>query len=130
MRWSIPLLALGMGLLVSCGADTSDRDEQVLAGLSDQALADAAVEQAAAAIKGGGKHCKAGLTLCGKSCIDLQTDPLNCGGCGNACATEYQPYLTCSAAKCVCQRLIGCPNGMSVLCCRREPSCRSACPVN
>ena len=30
--------------------------------------------------------CAAGLTACGMACRDLQTDRLNCGACGRACA--------------------------------------------
>jgi hypothetical protein len=35
------------------------------------------------------------LTTCGASCVDLQTDNANCGGCGLACST------TCTAGRCV-----------------------------
>jgi hypothetical protein len=31
------------------------------------------------------KKCKGGKKKCGKTCRDLQTDPLNCGSCGNRC---------------------------------------------
>jgi hypothetical protein len=33
-----------------------------------------------------GADCRAGLTRCNHLCIDLQTDPENCGACGNVCA--------------------------------------------
>ena len=31
--------------------------------------------------------CFDGLTDCGVACVDLQSDPLHCGGCGHACTT-------------------------------------------
>ncbi len=37
----------------------------------------------------GGK-CREGYTVCGGRCVDLQTDPDNCGTCGNACAAGVQ----------------------------------------
>ena len=35
-------------------------------------------------IDGGG--CVPGRTLCGAVCVDTESDPINCGGCGVACA--------------------------------------------
>ncbi len=33
-----------------------------------------------------GGQCAAGYAQCESSCVDLSTDPLNCGACGHACA--------------------------------------------
>lgn len=33
-----------------------------------------------------GGQCAAGYAQCGNSCVDLSTDPQNCGACGHACA--------------------------------------------
>jgi len=30
--------------------------------------------------------CATGLTNCDGKCVDVKTDPLNCGGCGLGCA--------------------------------------------
>jgi hypothetical protein len=30
--------------------------------------------------------CAEGLTYCGGACVDLQSDPNNCGACGASCA--------------------------------------------
>jgi hypothetical protein len=35
-----------------------------------------------------GTECAAPLVRCGRFCVDLQTDGLNCGVCGNACAVS------------------------------------------
>lgn len=32
-----------------------------------------------------GTGCAASTTLCGTTCVDLSTDPANCGSCGNRC---------------------------------------------
>ncbi len=40
--------------------------------------------------------CQAGQTLCGPTCVDLQTDPLNCGACGASCG----PTGTCGGTIC------------------------------
>src|SRR5690349_98443 len=47
----------------------------------------------------GGPNCVAPLTTCNgdTTCHDLQSDPANCGSCGNACGTG----LVCSAGACV-----------------------------
>jgi len=39
-------------------------------------------------------NCDAGLISCGGQCVDTQTDPQNCGGCGDVCNT------TCTAGVC------------------------------
>src|SRR4051794_26776801 len=30
--------------------------------------------------------CKGGLTKCGRKCLDVSSDPANCGSCNHACA--------------------------------------------
>ena len=42
--------------------------------------------------------CGAGLTVCGTGCVDMTTNNVNCGTCGNACASPR----TCGSGKCNC----------------------------
>jgi hypothetical protein len=46
------------------------------------------------------------LASCGGGCVQLQTDPMNCGSCGRACAAND----LCSAGACV---PAGCPAGFA-----------------
>jgi hypothetical protein len=43
-------------------------------------------------------YCDVGQTLCNGVCVSTQTDPLNCGACGQACATGQ----VCEAGSCAC----------------------------
>jgi Stigma-specific protein, Stig1 len=40
-----------------------------------------------------------GQSVCGSSCVNLSSDPANCGVCGHSCA----PGELCSSAQCACQ---------------------------
>jgi hypothetical protein len=51
---------------------------------------------AASSSSSGGPVCEAWRQACGGVCVDVQTDPANCGGCGRACA----PGTTCAAGLC------------------------------
>lgn len=52
--------------------------------------------------------CDAGQTACNGTCVDTNTDPMNCGGCGSVCNT------TCS--KGVCQLIMGgCDGGLGAV---------------
>ena len=45
--------------------------------------------------------CTAPRTLCtSTSCVDTQTDPANCGGCGNLCALPHVASNGCTGATC------------------------------
>ena len=80
MRWSFPLLAVASLLvLASCGPSTDDASEQAtLTSTEDQAFA-------SVVLAAQGPGCSVPLTKCNGKCVNLQTDPSNCGICGNAC---------------------------------------------
>lgn len=44
------------------------------------------------------KKCKGGKTKCDGKCVNVDTDPLNCGGCGQRC----QLNATCTDGQCAC----------------------------
>jgi len=45
-----------------------------------------------------GTICPADQVACGRRCLDVSADPMNCGGCGIPCAADH----TCQAAACAC----------------------------
>jgi hypothetical protein len=50
-----------------------------------------------------GGACAAGYAQCGNSCVDLSTDPENCGACGHSCAAG----VACVAGVCAGSPLTG-----------------------
>ncbi|MGK4005909.1 hypothetical protein WMF31_25000 [Sorangium sp. So ce1036] len=56
--------------------------------------------------------CEAGLTCCGPACVNMASDPLNCGACGAQCGAEE----ACIQGECKdpCDPDFGCEEG---LCC-------------
>lgn len=52
--------------------------------------------------------CPSGQSECSGSCVDLATDPANCGACGNVCSSG-----SCSSGNCSCTRNTDCPDGCS-----------------
>jgi len=58
--------------------------------------------------------CPAGLTQCGPTCVDLTSDPLHCGMCGEACTGA----LTCVDSLCRCVQ-----NGLCNGCCDGAGKC-------
>ena len=51
-------------------------------------------------------QCGEGLTLCPGGCVDAQSDPNNCGACGNACPSDG----ACEAGACVADCSAGLTN--------------------
>src|SRR5437016_1382798 len=91
------VFALGCGGSDSTGIDGGGNDS----GLPDDS----------GTIDGGGGDgsmmgsCDGGLASCNGQCVDTQSDPKNCGGCGVVCNTQ--------CAKGVCQLLgMGCDGGV------------------
>jgi len=44
--------------------------------------------------------CGATQTCCSKQCVDLQSDPKNCGRCGNVCSASERCCRASSGAAC------------------------------
>lgn len=60
----------------------------------------------------GASACNPGTTICGATCVDLQSNTSNCGACGVSCTSNQ----TCSEGKCVAASTVptthlGCVNG-------------------
>lgn len=51
--------------------------------------------------EGGSCVCRSGLTPCGGMCVDLESDPANCGSCGSACAGGSCEDGDCQAMGCL-----------------------------
>ena len=62
-------------------------------------------------------RCSSGLTRCGGVCVDLQTDPRNCGSCGTRC----QFFEACSAGMCDC--VPTCSLAPNTVCCGGVGGC-------
>ncbi len=76
--------------------------------------------------------CPSGTQLCGTNqCVDTQTDPSNCGSCGNACAAGQscqggQCVVSCGSGTCLattqCCEGIGASAGIPA-CCPQGSTC-------
>ena len=64
-----------------------------------------------ASAQGDASTCESGLTDCGGTCVDLQSDLNNCGACGEICESGLVP-VECRSG--VCERA-NCPVGIDVL---------------
>ena len=68
------------------------------------------------------------MNACGGSCVDTQTDPLNCGGCGIAC--DGGKFCNTGACSATCGALTTC--GASCVDTQTDPGncggCGNACP--
>jgi hypothetical protein len=63
--------------------------------------------------------CPPGTTECNGRCVDLASDPLNCGSCGKRCqlnATCTGGVCTCVQSGCAISPATCCPVGVSIPC--------------
>jgi hypothetical protein len=60
-------------------------------------------------------ECPSGTTDCGGSCVDLSSDPNNCGECGNTCSDPAFPQ--CIYGGCGCASNTSCNYGGQSWCC-------------
>src|SRR3569832_1375884 len=49
---------------------------------------------------GGNSECPESQTTCDDKCVDLQSDPANCGACGTACAAGEASSSGACAVSC------------------------------
>ena len=86
------LLILAAAAVASCSDGSGGAPAAInLDGANSGGVADSALP--------GGGPCAAGQTLCGGSCVDLQSNSVHCGACASACA----PGSSCTAGICSCQ---------------------------
>jgi hypothetical protein len=76
------------------------------------------------ACKSGLCACAPGYDSCSGTCLDITSDPANCGGCGHACGAK----MACAGSLCSCMAgLTGCPDGCVDL--RFDDNNCSACGI-
>ena len=68
---------------------------------------------------GGAMLCEEGDTRCDEQCVDLQTDPLNCGGCDLVCDAQER----CENGECVVRSETGCDEGLDDCGDQGDPLC-------
>ncbi|MBS2031247.1 MAG: hypothetical protein JST54_25335 [Deltaproteobacteria bacterium] len=56
--------------------------------------------------------CGSGLSACGGSCVDEQTDANNCGGCGRVCPTGVSGPAACVSGQCAPAQLASDSNNL------------------
>ncbi|RLB54118.1 MAG: hypothetical protein DRJ42_10040 [Deltaproteobacteria bacterium] len=89
-----------------CNGDESDGCEANLARSETCGTCDVSCApptplcQASATLSTCVADCTVGTTLCGTSCIDTETDVLNCSGCGVACPDRPHAVRECMAGGC------------------------------
>ncbi len=98
--WIIAALPL---LVFGCSA-ASGPSRPIDLGASGSAGTTGNTGMAGSAGAGGSSNpnqCQSGLAACAGACINTQTDPKNCGGCGTACGATQQ----CVNGACSCSAL-------------------------
>jgi hypothetical protein len=108
-----------MELVAACGGGTSGPPELSMqdsdvpdnttptetsyeASPTPEAARDVASETSSGADSGDSGECEGGGTVCSGLCTDTQTDPGNCGTCGNSCGTASSGF-ECIMGKCKCE---------------------------
>src|SRR5580692_11861199 len=91
---------------------------------------------AAACAKGGtgtsgtagtsGSSCVAGQTPCGDTCVDVTTDPMNCGACGIPCSKGQ----SCQGGTCQCQSGMLCNGSCVSFDANHCGDCTTVCSAN
>lgn len=95
MRFTL-LLALGLSV-AACAVGSAAGDEIVAKKIDGGAPAhDSGSPNDATDQDTGSNQPTCLKTLCGSACVDIESDPNNCGGCGIACGGSD----TCSSGQC------------------------------
>ena len=96
------VVAAGLvALSAACGSDTNSPAQGGGGGTAGASGGTGGTAGGAAGLggsggSGGGTVCPPDKTACGLACVDLQSDPDNCGQCASACA----PVEVCSLGAC------------------------------
>lgn len=63
----------------------------------------------------GTQSCGPGLTSCGGGCVDISSDPSNCGSCGNVCPAAQSGFVSaCASGSCFFERApASCASGLA-----------------
>jgi hypothetical protein len=104
------VLALALGLLLGCSGDDEARADGGSGGSGPMASdgsnggsgsgeGGSSGEGTADETGAGPPDCAAGELACGSVCVDLDTDPSNCGQCGRSCVIP-QATATCVVGEC------------------------------
>jgi hypothetical protein len=80
-------------------------DSQPVADSSDVVDAVVMIDSPVADVACGG--CPTGMTCCGSSCRNLQTDPANCSVCGATCPGAWHAVPVCTLGTCGTQCAAG-----------------------
>lgn len=106
LRWLLGSLAVGMGVVVGCGSDSTSSDTPSTpstpasgTGTGDNSSSGSSGSSTGSTTDSGsstttdsgtstvdaGPTCGTGISLCGSACVDLRVDSNNCGTCGTKC---------------------------------------------
>ena len=97
--WAIAALPL---LVFGCSSSSgTSQPPPVAAGGGGGTVGNIAGSAGTSGASGGSTQCQSGLAVCAGACINTQTDPKNCGGCGVACGSTQQ----CVNGACSCSAL-------------------------
>lgn len=93
----VRVATIGLALLLACAPATPDVD----AGVGGNGLPDAMPDVSQIM-----EPCLDAGTRCGASCVDLATNPVHCGACGNACGAGQSCRSGSCAVTCWEQRVL------------------------
>jgi hypothetical protein len=84
------ILVLAMLAATGCGDDGSSGDTGADTGSSSGQVETTGSGSSSESSSSTGPACEEGRTPCDGACIDLETNPMHCGACGNALPDDVQ----------------------------------------